>query len=253
MPIHIDTTFDFYSDTPEGLDPDARSPTLCLYHRLLWSKSLPAGQIFELQDSKPNSYLYHCSSLGEYSLASDAITHTYKTTKAMSDIIAQVPSSQMEFFFSSCSTIGGYTIFPGKSVDRKMTINQARGVNHMIKDRFDITLECIRLYYLDEQSPLSEVFNRYHSFFNLFRNFRGYVDFFLFQDIVSEDYGAIKFHLPFSGFGTPPLPRDNYEYQIYQENVLRFVFARNKRIAAYSSGDKFAQANRSRSGRSYGD
>jgi integrase len=39
----IDTTFDFRSDTPPGLDPDTYSPTLRRYHRLLWSKPLPSG------------------------------------------------------------------------------------------------------------------------------------------------------------------------------------------------------------------
>ena len=32
---HIDVTFDFRRDTPEGGDPDALSPTLRRYHRLL--------------------------------------------------------------------------------------------------------------------------------------------------------------------------------------------------------------------------
>lgn len=51
----IDVTFDFRSDTPPGMDPDARSPTLRRYHRLLWSKPLPSGRAFELDDALPAS------------------------------------------------------------------------------------------------------------------------------------------------------------------------------------------------------
>lgn len=39
----IDLTFDFRSDTPPGKDPDALSPTLRRYRKLLWSKLLPGG------------------------------------------------------------------------------------------------------------------------------------------------------------------------------------------------------------------
>ena len=39
----IDTSFDFRTDTPVGQDPDAYSPTLRQYHKLLWSKALPSG------------------------------------------------------------------------------------------------------------------------------------------------------------------------------------------------------------------
>ena len=63
-----------------------------------------------------------------------------------------------------------------------MTINGARGVNGKIKDRFDLTLECIRRHYTSEKSPLSDTLQRYSPFFNLFENFQGYVDFFLLQD-----------------------------------------------------------------------
>ena len=87
-----------------------------------------------------------------------------------------------------------------------MTINGARGVNHKIKDRFDLTLECIRRFYKQEDSPLREVFERYAEFFYLFEDFRGYVDFFLYQDLVEKDYSGIKFWHPFDDFKTPPLP-----------------------------------------------
>ena len=44
----IDINFDVYSDTPLGKDPDSYSPTLRNYHKILWSKSLPNKQKFNL-------------------------------------------------------------------------------------------------------------------------------------------------------------------------------------------------------------
>ena len=44
----IDITFDFRSDS-KGKDPDSYSPTLNAYHRFLWSKKLPNGEVMELK------------------------------------------------------------------------------------------------------------------------------------------------------------------------------------------------------------
>ena len=62
----IDVTFDFQSDTPQGKDPDALSRTLRQCHKLLWSKPLPSGAMFELVDTTPGIYLHHRSQLGEF-------------------------------------------------------------------------------------------------------------------------------------------------------------------------------------------
>ena len=67
-----------------------------------------------------------------------------------------------------------------------MTINGARGCNRKIGDRFDLTLECIRRHYQREESPLSRTLSSYREFFELFGDFRGYVEFFLLQDLVAE-------------------------------------------------------------------
>ena len=95
-----------------------------------------------------------------------------------------------------------------------MTINGARGVNHKIQDRFDLTLECIRRLYLNQQSPLTDVLERNANFFKLFSDFKGYVDYFLLQDLVEGDYEAIKFWSSFDNFETAALPKDK-EVNIY--------------------------------------
>jgi Family of unknown function (DUF6994) len=77
------------------------------------------------------------------------------------------------------------------------TINQARGTNQKIEDRFGLTLECIRRHYVGGVSPLKDDLARYASFFTLFGTFRGYVDFFLLQDLVTPDYFTVRFWTPF--------------------------------------------------------
>jgi hypothetical protein len=198
----IDRNFDFYSDS-YGKDPDTHSPTLKEYHKILWSKPLPNGKLFSLRDDKVGVYLYHNSELGEFFLGSDAISHSYKYHKRKQLVTRQIPEA-VNKVFSAGSTIGGYIIFPNNKINNKQTINGARGCNGKIDDRFDLTLECIRRFYLRLTSPLHEVLLRYQNFFGLFGDFRGYVDFFLLQDLVTDNYEQIKFYLPFDNFMRAP-------------------------------------------------
>lgn len=223
----IDTSFKVYSDARGG-DPDSTSPTLRQYHKILWSKPLPNGNIFELLDNRPGDYLYHSSELGEFILGSDAITHSYKNQKRKQWLTKQIPDEVQEIFEVG-STIGAYIIFPCKRIDGSFTINQARGVNSYIDDRFDLTLECIRLYYLGQKSPLYDTLLRYQSFFDLFTNFQGYVKFFLLDDLVTEDE-KIKFYLPFDNFQSKATISDIDKYRLYKNGVLDFIKARNQRI-----------------------
>jgi len=226
MATVIDVNFDFRRDTPLHKDPDAYSKTLKTYHRKLWSKLLPDGSEFTLEEK---GYLYHRSQLGEFYLGSDAITHSYKNTKSLSTIVGKVPEVAENLFCQGCK-IAAYTIFPSRKVNGKMSINQARGANAKIKDRFDLTLECIRLFYEGKNTPLTDAFNRYENFFSFFADFRGYVEFFLFQDLVGEDFSSVKFHLPFDGFSGSPLPKNVDEYLKYAKNTEMFLQARSQRI-----------------------
>ena len=74
----IDITFDFRTDTPEDRDPDALSPTLRSYHKILWSKPLPDGKPFDLNDTTRLHYLHHKSELGEFFLSSDTTNSGYR-------------------------------------------------------------------------------------------------------------------------------------------------------------------------------
>jgi len=227
----IDTSFDMSSDANGG-DPDATSPTLRRYHKLLWRKSLPSGDLFDLRDDTPGYYLHLSSKLGDFSLGSDAITHSYKNQKNKKWLTTQIPKEVQELFDRG-STISTYTVFPNRMVNGKQTINQARGVLRLIDDRFDLTLECIRRLYAEETSPLKEVLNRYSFFFRLFETFEGYAQFFLLQDLIDEQ-GRIKFYLPFDNFQSPPQFRDVDDYLVYKSRVESFINARTRRIEAYA-------------------
>ena len=227
--MDIDINFNFYSDTPKGKDPDSYSSTLRSYHRILWSRELPNGSLFKLDETIPMR-LHHKSELGEFVLSSDSIAHTYSNIKSTTDIVKKIDAEELEKFVSLCSTIGGYIIFPSERINNQMTINGARGVNKKIRDRFDLTLECIRKYYKNEDSPLNETFERYKQFFNLFESFKGYVDFFLLQDLVTSDYLSIKYFVPFESFENYPLPNDIEEYKQYKYNLSNFVSSRSQRM-----------------------
>jgi hypothetical protein len=227
----IDVDFDFYTDAT-GKDPDITSPTLRRYHKLLWSKPLPIGTWFDLRDDVSGAYLYHASELGEFFFGSDAITHSYKYQKRKQWLIQQVPL-EVEELFKKGSTIGAYIIFPNRKNGGKQTINQARGVNGLIDDRFDLTLECIRRYYLGIDSPLDDTLSGYKSFFDLFQDFEGYIRFFLLDDLVDEN-GNVRFYLPFDDFSTPPTFRDSNDYLAYKQHVIEFIRSRNIRIENYA-------------------
>ena len=226
----IDTNFNFYSDSNGG-DPDSTSPTLRRYHKILWSKPLPNGNLFELCDNKDGAYLYHESEFGEFFLGSDAITHSYKYHKRKQWLTEQIPIEVNELFDTG-STIGAYIVFPNNRIDGKHTINQARGVNSLIDDRFDLTLECVRLFYLGQENLLYTTLLKYNKFFDLFNDFMGYIHFFLLNDLVDEN-NNIKFYLPFDGFKTRPTFSNISEYLLYKNGVINFIKSRNKRIENY--------------------
>ena len=230
----IDITFDFRTDTPPGKDPDTYSPTLRNYHQLLWSKRLPSGRPFHLDVTTPHAYLHHNSDLGEFWLSSDAVVPSFRW---LTHIIDHIPAGEHEAFMHIGYTIGGMMLFPGNCIDGKMTINGARGFHPKIRDRFDLTLECIRRHYVEEPNPLSATLGRYADFFQLFGDFEGFVTFFLLQDLVNQATSTIKFMMPFEDFAVSPLPVSLDEYLGYRQRATEFIESRNQRIATYIQAD----------------
>lgn len=228
----IDVDFDFQAEAG-GRDSDKYSPTLQEYHRILWSKLLPSGKMFNLSKIGENR-LYHKSDLGEFFLSSDRAVATFSKWKRLEYLISSFPGDKIEKFVRLTDTLGGIVIWPSNQINGKPTINAERGFNRKIVDRLDLTIECIRLYYLGKSSPIYETLNRYKDFFNLFDDFKGYVDFFLLQDVVSQDYLSVKIVNPFDNFNSSSIPSTIDEYTKYMDDTINFIENRNKRITKFS-------------------
>ena len=225
----IDTSFNFRTDA-SGKDPDAYSPTLRQYHKLLWSKALPSGRVFDLDDTVRGHYLHHRSELGEFSLSGDSVIPSFTRWVRMKRITELFTEEENETFRAIGYTIGGMMVFPKNKIDGKNNINGARGFNGQISDRMDLTLECIRRHYLGQPSPLGETLVRYRDFFALFDDFRGYVEFFVLQDLLTADGSSVRFFMPFDDFNTPSVPWDGDSYNEYRRLSIEFIEARNRRI-----------------------
>jgi len=233
--IYIDTSIDLHFDA-NGEDPDRYSPTMRAYHRQLWSKPLPTGGVFELDEVFPKGYLLYRSEPRNIMMASDAIIRTFRTHQRMQHILTRIPEEERAEFSRLGYSIGGMMLFPKNQIDRKQTINQVRGMDGKVEDRFDLTLECIRRHYEDRSwTPLAEVLERYAHFFDLFSDFKGYVDFWLLQDLVTTDYKQIRFFSPFNDFTASALIGSVEEYVQYRALTLDFLRGRNARIDALNT------------------
>ena len=141
----------------------------------------------------------------------------------------------LESYQKACAAIGGSIIFPKHS----QSVNQERGCDERICDRVDLTVECVRRFYKGETSGaerLDAALQKDAAFFVLFGGFKGYVDYFYLNDIVTEDYGAVR---DLSGkndvlttypFPEDPFPAASDDWLTWSENTVRFVKERNARI-----------------------
>ncbi len=239
----IDTSFDFTCDCPHywdgfwenkgGLgvgnsDPDSSSKTLQEYHRALWSKELPCGERMELVCGTGSYYL----TWKDFRFGSDSIlvSFRYDCYREMLEKIEKSMSNYKAFvedYIHKSYTIGGMIIFPKHNGG----INQRKGCSRKIRDRWDLTLECIRRYYQKEDSPLYKTLLNDKDFFDLFVNFKGYVDFFYLQDCVSADYSKVNVWLGNAKFEEDPLPKTVDDYRLWMERQMVFLRKRNARIA----------------------
>jgi hypothetical protein len=169
--------------------------------------------------------------------ASDSMTTGFRYERCR-PLIEQVAGSMddyrgwMESVIRRTYTVGGAIIFP----KHRNSVNQVRGANRMIADRWDLTLECIRRFYEGEGSPISWCLEQDRWFFDHFVDFRGYVEFFLLQDCVSRDCSEVRMWIPTEPFSPDPFPRDAGEYMEWIGHNLDLVDRRNRRIADLCRG-----------------
>ena len=270
----IDTSKDMGADAPLNAKGERYGEGYCKtlhdYHEILWSKELPSGTVFTLKsvqsDTDPPYFqLHHSSELGKFIFTSDWTCNTYldrwNWMPEIRKIITELRRAEKEQFNTISTKIGNYIVFPKgtkdpdpvpKPYDRyksKTTwgINSARGLDEKICDRFDLTLECIRLWYSDikdaEQNPLAVALDYSKEFLKLFESFPTYVKYFLLDDLVDSEYSNVEFWLPFYGFNNSehkPLPQNLEEYRKYISAVTGFINARNSRIEKWDKAPKEA-------------
>ena len=105
-------SFDCRTDAG-GKDPDVSSPTLRQYHKLLWSKLLPNGRRFDLNDTLRGVYLHHRSELGEYFLSTDSVIPS-QGGDSRRRIRSSTPRRRTKRSWPISYTIGGMTVFTGE-------------------------------------------------------------------------------------------------------------------------------------------
>jgi hypothetical protein len=239
----------FYCETMARLpgmepapDPDGVDPNLRETHRRLWSKALPTGEVLELAALRWSDYLTVVSTDAGWTLGSDNIaTIHYNGLRGFAE--AMVTDRHLCQF----CTVGGYLIFPNQIAQqqptrenksaRRWVINQARGMEPRISDRFDLTLEAIRLFYQGivhrNENPIGDVLEAYRWWFAIFgegtAGFLAYADFFHLTPLIDE-HGRVK---PFGSLALQfdrALPADEATYRNYVAAQLEFVAARNELI-----------------------
>ncbi len=237
-------------------DPDSHSPRLRYYHQRLWSHrplaALGEGRSLVLEpwdlgliDTGLGMTFFGLDK-GLY-LTSDRTMPTWWRWHGTAAL--REDSSLTRRILAAnpvLDNMGGIIMWPGRRVGAQ-TLNQAKGSSQKAKigDRLDLTLECIRLAYarvLDQRvNPLGPTLDLYWEYFALFGDFTGYVDFWLLQDLLTEDNQRVRFlmegDIPEYDFTSRnPLPATVEEYDEYLRNAQHFVGKRNERMTAAWTG-----------------
>jgi len=226
---YIDINLDFC--TEKGVElPDRDSPTLRKYHKLLWSKKLPNGEVPILSETDYNGLKLKTDTC-ELILSSDTMINPYTGNWKKIDLRYLKEINEINEFIKLIHKIGNFIMYPRT----KNSFNQERGKNPKIYDRFDLSLECIKRYYnqREEYNPLLETIKRYNKFFELFGKFENYCKFYFLEDLTNEDFTEINHFLPFNNFEEMPIPKNADEYRLYMNKATEFINKRSKRIQNY--------------------
>ena len=227
----------------KGLDPDKYSRILKEYHMCIWSNRKINSREFIVKDGYLNEMIFNN---GEHEIifTPDSINNIFQNSRRKynsrpeKEIVLEYCSKDLELkklvdeFNAFDYTIGSSLIFPIKIDGQSIcwTMNRARGILYKIHDRIDLTLKCIKMYYENssEDNPLLSCLNKNKVFFDLFGDFKTYVDFFLLNDLVDENYDVIYFDSECSF--SNPFPSNIEKYKEYLKSNIDFIDKRNKRI-----------------------
>ena len=232
------------------IDPDSQSIIQKQWHIELWNRNFCGKHLFqlkesELKDDNPKEvFMDDLDSKKRYSSdwMNSCYTH-YKEYQGKVNHEKFTEPDNIREFETLTHTMGNYIIFP-RHVN---SINTERGrYNGRIKDRFDLTLECIRRFYKKEYSPLFDTLKKDSEFFEKFKdsngkmNFKKYVDFFFLQDLI-EDYDEndedcidkkIKYFIPSENWEVGdniPFKTESW-FKEYLQNVINFITKRTERM-----------------------
>jgi hypothetical protein len=232
-------------------DPDSHSPRLRYYHQQLWShrplRGLDGDRTLELEPWDKGlidtglGMTFFGFDEGLYLTSDRAMATWWNWTDTAS--LREDPALMERILAANpvLDNMGGIIMWPGWQVGGQ-TMNQARGFAQKatIADRLDLTVECIRLAYLGvvEQpvNPLGPTLMRYWDFFKLFGDFVGYVEFWLLQDLLTQDRKRVMFFMEgdlidYDFTARSPLPASAESYDEYLRNAEAFVLKRNRRMA----------------------
>ena len=146
-------------------------------------------------------------------------------------------------YLQKANTIGGFVLFPR----HPSSINSMRGCNSKIRDRFDLTLECIRRAYQEnifdneEINPLLGISSEDKKFFRMFGSFENYAKFFCLDESYDDKHNWVnETGQVLNLFDNQPL--DNWDFNksevlptadnwwTFYRNIMDRLEARNKQI-----------------------
>ncbi len=175
---------------------------------------------------------------------------------------AGVENHQVGEYLRKTRIIGGHVLWPvqGRTGNRNNilftgrggTINTCRGGTKGFCDRIDCTLQDLMNYYdcLNGENSIYKlsVFEKYKSWLLLFKNFRGFVDFFFLNDFCDSEYRVYDLEtydsvdVRYRGFIGESYSQIDYykitdkkEYSRFIEGSVRAIELRQNRIKAYLS------------------
>ena len=273
------------------IDPDQQSKKLYKVHELLWKLqglkvSISEKKYCELDISGTDirlgsdsiiSIYWHWERMQSIFADNDNKIWIEAEIKNLENIIDPQRKTECSYnewdslkkfiwcYLQTANTIGGFMVFPRHNVP---TINTARNYSK-IKDRFDLTLECIRRFYayqpINEEvsrddytdNPLFCYLNKEHwkkdmEFFKMFDSFEEYIDFFcldawvtkdksnkylvknLLSDEKTQNSNDNKYPRTLVNWNFNQqelLPKNAEEWWQFYTNIMSRLEARNKRIA----------------------
>ena len=245
--IDIRTSEKIYNNA--GLpDPDAFSEILYDYFAEIWNLNYPNSKVKKIWNG--NAWELIGIKDNFLRLGTDSIMSIYWHRFNMREfIIKLIEGKKYDFqifireYLKKANTIGGFVLFPRHI----QSINQRRGTNSQIDDRFDLTLECIKRYYTNREksetesnyNPLSSVLKNDATFFDMFgkgeAGFKNYAEFFCLNESWVENGQVLNLmnNEPLDNwdFKKEPLPQNLEEWWWkFYENIMSRLDARNEQI-----------------------